>query len=161
MPPPITDSSTLPPVTIPHQLLPTLEILRRHIAELSRDNASLRYTLLGQPYTRGSGLSPRADVRAGSSRANASASTETGLLSLNQVSISSRNLGGTVGETQRGREVVQGVDLEKVVARVKAIMLENEELGEMVLEAGKYEGMDEELQLALEGESYTQPSWAS
>lgn len=45
----------------------------------------------------------------------------------------------------------QGVDLDKVLKRVKAVMLENEELGEMLLEAGRNEGGSEEWEKALEG----------
>lgn len=52
----------------------------------------------------------------------------------------------------RGAEArEQGADLDKVVQRVKAIMLENEELGAMVVEGGKHEGQEAEWQKALDG----------
>jgi hypothetical protein len=44
-----------------------------------------------------------------------------------------------------------GVDLEEVVKRVRGLILENEELGDMVLEAGK--GSTEEWEQTLAGES--------
>jgi hypothetical protein len=44
------------------------------------------------------------------------------------------------------------VDLEAVVRRVRALVKENEELGEMVMEAGK--GSEEEYERAMEGASF-------
>lgn len=46
---------------------------------------------------------------------------------------------------------VQGVDLAKVVERVKELLRENEELGEMILEAGKSGAA--EYEKTLDGES--------
>jgi hypothetical protein len=58
----------------------------------------------------------------------------------------------------RGAEArEQGIDLDKVVQRVKAIMLENEELGAMVVEAGKHEGREAEWQKALDGTYHLAP----
>jgi hypothetical protein len=48
------------------------------------------------------------------------------------------------------KERLEGVDLKAVVERVRALVKENEELGEMVIEAGKG-GDTEEWERALEG----------
>jgi hypothetical protein len=66
---------------------------------------------------------------------------------IDQVSISDET-----GEGSGEGNWAEGIDLEKVVRRVKAIMLENEELGDMVLEVGKHEGLNEEWEKALEGQ---------
>lgn len=103
---PLSTSQSLPEpqqlITIPHELLPTLSLLRRHIAELTRDNEVLRYTFL--PNT------------ASSSKAKLDAPV------LGSVMMASG---------------VQGLDLDVVLSRVKELIRENEELGEMVLEAGR------------------------
>ena len=54
---------------------------------------------------------------------------------------------------------VQGVDLGAVLARVKELIRENEELGDMVLEAGR-ESKDE-WQNALEGELSSRSGFAN
>lgn len=100
-------------LTIPHELLPTLSLLRHHIAELTRDNEALRYTLLGGPVA------------------------------------SSSKVTLDTPQTQRLPGGVLGVDLSVVVGRVKELIRENEELGEMVLEAGR--GSSGEWQKALDG----------
>ena len=105
-------------VTIPHELLPTLSLLRSHIAELSRDNEALRYTFLGGPV--------------------ASSSKVTADTPSTAPSAASTSPGGP-----------QGLDLRSIAARVKELLRENEELGEMVLEVGR--GRAEEWQKALDG----------
>lgn len=137
------------PITIPHDLLPTLQLLKSHISDLTRENAALRYTFIGEP-TAG----PSRVTGTGASPLSPSATAvpvSDPLASLDQASISelNRSVAGAPGETLRA----QGVDVEKVLTRVKALMLENEELGEMVLEAGRRSGAKEEWQKALEGES--------
>jgi len=84
-------------LSIPHDLLPTLSILRSHMTTLTRDNDALRYTFLGQT----------------------SAAEPLDVL-------------GEAGKPRAG-----GVILEDVLVRVKELVRENEELGEMVLHAGQ------------------------
>lgn len=116
MPVSVPESSTQTPqlITIPHELLPTLHILRSHITELTRDNEALRYTFLGGPTA-----------------------------SPSKVTLD------TPSTAQAAMEGVQGLDLRVVLGRVKELIKENEELGEMVLEAGR--GSSKEWQKALDG----------
>ena len=103
-------------IAIPHDILPVLAILREHIAELSQDNAALRYTFMGGPLP--SGI----------------ATPGGGTAALEKVEIG----GG------------QSMKLERIVARVKELVHENEELGELVLSLGK--ASPQEWQQALDGE---------
>jgi hypothetical protein len=114
-------------IEIPHSLLPILNVMRHHIAELARDNHALRYTL---------GLTPSSVV--GSEGDIATSSKVT--------------LDGPSAEASSAPPARPVVDLEAVVRRVRALVKENEELGEMVMEAGK--GSEEEYERAMEGASY-------
>ena len=115
------------PITIPHELLPTLSLLRSHIAELTRDNEAMRYTFLGETDTIASSSKITLDVPV--SMPPPPLPIDTSL----------RGMG------ERG----QRLDLEAVLWRVKELVKENEELGEMVLEAGR--GGGSEWQKALDG----------
>ena len=97
------------PITIPHGLLPTLSLLRDHITELTRDNEALRYTFIG-----------RGPAAATSSK----------------VTLEDMEAEGAISAHLSGG--IQGVDLEAVVGRVKELLKENDELGDMVLEAGRW-----------------------
>ncbi|CAD6565405.1 MAG: hypothetical protein TREMPRED_001161 [Tremellales sp. Tagirdzhanova-0007] len=110
IPVPSQSTSSAPLFTIPHELLPTLSILRQHISELTRDNEALRFTFMG----------------GGSVASSSNVTLDTSST--------------TTGEFIPGG--VQGVDLGAVLARVKELIRENEELGDMVLEAGR-ESKDE------------------
>jgi hypothetical protein len=101
--------------------------MRHHIAELARDNHALRYTL---------GLAPSSVVV---SEGNIAASSKI-------------TLDGPSAEASSAPPVRPVVDLETVVRRVRALVKENEELGDMVMEAGK--GSEEEYERAMEGASF-------
>ncbi|WVO14338.1 hypothetical protein L204_101970 [Cryptococcus depauperatus] len=143
------------PVEIPSTLLPLLGILRTHIAELTKDNQALRYTFLGQAMPRRGPITNattpvsaqppslpnpslladgKADVEmvlpAGDPKINSADAAPALILSPDQPDTG-------------------GLDLEKVVVRVRALVQENEELGEMVMEAGRL-GDEEQWQRALE-----------
>lgn len=110
---------------IPHDILPVLGVLRKHISELRRDNHALRYTF---------GLSTAHDPPL----PTASSSKVT----LDRPEAEAADYKGKKTETV-------GVDLEAVMRRVKELVRENEELGDMVVEVGKASA--EEWQAALEG----------
>ena len=97
-------------MTVQPDIIPVLDLLRNHIAILTRDNEALRYTFVE------------------SSKASSS---------------------------KTDQDPAQGVDLEEVVSRVKALVQENEELEQIVLEAGR-ESTDE-YRAALDGESTIEP----
>lgn len=111
--PELSTTTPVQPITIPHELLPTMNLLRRHIADLTRDNQALRYTFLDEGESSGSNIT---------------------LDTPKPVQAS----------TEHGR-----VDLQAVVRKVREIMRENEELGDMILEAGK--GRGAEWQKAIDG----------
>jgi hypothetical protein len=115
---PVPDETTTPvqPITIPHDLLPTLNLLRHHIAELTRDNETLRYTFLGEA-------------------TSSKVTLDTPLIN----PATAEGVGYNAGS----------IDLKVVVKRVRDVMRENEELGEMILEAGKGNGA--EWQKAIDG----------
>ena len=99
-----------------------LGVLRHHIAELTRDNQALRYTLgLGSASSSGATLAPDSEPSAaeGDRGKGKAKSVPTGT----------------------------GVDLEAVVQRVKMLIKENEELGDLVVEVGQ--GSAEEWERAL------------
>lgn len=103
-----------------------LSALRHHITELTADNRAMRYTF-------GLGAGSGAPV-ASSSKIAPDANDE-----------------GYQGSKAVSRPRQPGeVDLEAVVQRVKALVQENEELGDMVVEAGK--ASTEEWERTLEGQ---------
>jgi hypothetical protein len=113
-------------IEIPHALLPILDVMRHHISELTRDNQAMRYTFgLGLQSEHGSGI--------------ASSSKMT------------LDFPAIIAEEQGSSSRRAGVDLQAVVERVKTLIKENEELGEMVLEVGRVD--TEEWERALEGGS--------
>lgn len=124
-----TSTSPNGPINIPHDILPVLSILRKHIAELSHENAALRYVFLGGPIP-------------GSARSSASAAEAVGPGEESGL--------GTVLERVE-IEGAQNVKLEQIVTRVKELVRENEELGELVLTLGRTS--PEVWQQALDGTS--------
>ncbi|KAK4686609.1 hypothetical protein P7C73_g3509, partial [Tremellales sp. Uapishka_1] len=150
--PPPGESSGMP-ITIPNELLPVLSLLRRHIADLTRDNEALRYTFLGLP-TRGS-LSqamPPPNIPVPSPIPTASSDA----LKLESPNINSPSITLSPPEAavpssahqSEGGGVARRTDLVKVLDRVRELIRENEELGNMVLQAGR--GGHEEYEKALE-----------
>ena len=137
MPPPQGDSSDL--ITIPHVLLPTLSLLRSHITALTRDNDALRYTFLGQASPNTS-LQPVASSSKVTLDVPMTPSSSIAPLPVPQV----------FGRIERYGPV-SDVDLEAVVGRVRELLKENEELGEMMLQAGKTGGR--EWQQLVDGKS--------
>lgn len=123
------------PFEIPPQLTATLSILRDHVAELTRDNDALRNTFLPRH---------RAAVKKG-------IVPSSGVLQGEVVmdDITSEAKRSAVNQTEE-------VDLEAVVQYVKDLIRENEELGAMVMEAGKTD--QAEWQAALDGATvFTDP----
>jgi hypothetical protein len=133
-----------------------LAILRQHIFELTRENAALRYTFLGSARpdlassykvtldtvftTPGSSVpntpmpieSPPIGIEVTAPADPAPPPAGLGLTPI----IPQVPLGGH-GSTV---SLAQDVDLHAVVERVKTLMLENEELGDMVAQAGQADG---------------------
>lgn len=118
------------PFEIPPQLTATLSILRDHVAELTRDNDALRKTFLpGHRAAHKKGILPSPGVLQGDVMMDEPPS-----------------------EVKRGTvDLTEEVDLEAVLQYVKDLIRENEELGAMVLEAGKTD--QAEWQAALDGET--------
>lgn len=123
-------------VVIPHELLPILSVLRDHISELTRDNQALRYTF---------GLESSPSSASGPIASSSKVKLDP--------SLSTPTAGGARGP-EGGESVppkgIPGLDLEAVVTRVKELVRENDELGNMVIELGR--GSTEEYESALEGE---------
>lgn len=123
-------------IEVPHDLIPVLSVLRHHITELQRDNHALRYTF---------GLDSSSPV--------ASSSKITLELPVLEQADDVKGKKADVG----------GVDLDAVVRRVRELVRENEELGDLVVEAGQ--ASSEEWQRALEGRSKLaccgRPGWST
>lgn len=111
---PIAGASNKAPVC--GELLPVLAVLRNHIHGLTRDNTALRYTFFGQYSTRAD--SPGSSMATTPLPAGSPA---------------------PAGDSTPGDSSL-GVDLLAIVERVKILIQENEELGEMVAEAGRVSG---------------------
>ncbi|ORY34707.1 hypothetical protein BCR39DRAFT_556219 [Naematelia encephala] len=131
---PVSSPNTTPhaPLVIPHELLPTLSLLRKHIAELTRDNEALRYTFLG---TR-SATSTVTPPTASSSKITLdlpSTPASSTLAATSNVDLVDASGSSSASGMKTGHEV----DVGAVLGRVKELVKENEELGEMVLEAGR------------------------
>ena len=123
-------------MTVPNELLPVLALLRSHVANLTRDNQALRYTFLGQPE-----VPDVASSTASSSKVTLDVLSPRSGTSQPATTTSASVAGGLSGG-------VSGVDLGTVALRVKELLKENEELGEMILQAGRTGG--EEWQKALD-----------
>lgn len=152
-----THSTTIPaesgsqdaaaPIYIPPNLVPVLALLRDHIQELTRDNAALRYTFLGSATRPAGNLSP------GSSIATTPLSVDSPPLAEGAsmpLALPVPGAGGSLAPPPAGGADTPGVDLSAVVERVRTLILENDELGDMVAEAGRVDG--EEWLRTLEGE---------
>lgn len=143
-------SSKSATITIPHDILPVLAILRRHIADLTRDNAALRYVFLGGPAPRASsgpkGTASGSDAM--DTEGTANANTESSGMELDKAELERIDISGA-----------QGVNLEQIVVRVKELVRENEELGELVMTLGQASPVV--WQQALDGWSISLRSFAS
>ncbi|WVO21660.1 uncharacterized protein IAS62_002970 [Cryptococcus decagattii] len=139
------------PIEIPAPLLPLLGVLRTHIAELTRDNNALRYTFMGQALSRQGSVTQTAtpvfpptlslppqennvDVEMAATTGDSGPST------VGHAPPSGSNAGGLGAG---------GLNLERVVERVKQLVRENEELGEMLLQLGQ-RGDEEEWKKSLD-----------
>lgn len=156
------------PIPVPPELLPVLAVLRQHIGELTRENAALRYTFLGAraDLASSSRVTLDAMLTPGSSAANTPIPTDSphsppigievtppadpapppvglGLTPIiPQVPIPTMSVGTVVPAVVVPPAAAgsKDVDLYAVVERVRTLMLENEELGDMVAEAGAADG---------------------
>ncbi|WWC95422.1 hypothetical protein V866_002285 [Kwoniella sp. B9012] len=169
---PNLSSANNQPIEVPPSLLPVLAVLRTHISELTRDNQALRYTFLGpNPPTRGTIKtsqnptipSPLPIPQPASSSSLATSSKVTLDVDMPPATPSIPNppgpsdaivQGGT--EAESSKKVIppasglSQIDLEKILDRVKELIKENEELGEMILESGRKEDLEVRLEKALE-----------
>ena len=118
-------------MTISNELMPVLALLRSHISTLTRDNEALRYTFLGKSPKTTDLPNPTSTPLASSSKVTL------------DVAMTPRNEPDLL-PTETAEAVHHGVtrdigqlDLEAVVGRVKELIRENEELGDMLLEVGR------------------------
>ncbi|WVF68268.1 hypothetical protein IAT40_003033 [Kwoniella sp. CBS 6097] len=149
-----TSSAPTEAIEIPHSLIPVLAVLRNHIQELTRDNQALRSTFLGpNPPSRGSiktaqtpfvssPLPVPAPVAVPDTIApGASADVVMDVLPSTATSHLMPPPATTTGSVPGGGEtaatIAQSIDLEKVLDRVKELIRENEELGELVVKVGQ------------------------
>lgn len=129
--PSTSTSSSSQDIYIPPSLLPIFALLQSHIAELTRDNAALRYTFMGNGGGREGGMAvPGTDAGA--------------------VAPAVESAGDRQSDSGPAAAIAD-VDLEQVVGRVRELVKENEELGEMVLRVGRAGAG--EWQAALDGMS--------
>lgn len=141
------------PIEIPTPLLPLLGILRTHIAELTRDNYALRYTFMGQALPRRGSItqtptpvfSPISSLPPQENNIDIEMAATTGDSGPSTVGLAPPSGSGTA-QTRVG---AGGLDLERVVERVKQLVIENEELGEMLLQLGQ-RGDEEEWKKTLD-----------
>nr|KIR88601.1 hypothetical protein I308_00677 [Cryptococcus tetragattii IND107] len=144
------------PIEIPAPLLPLLGVLRTHIAELTRDNYALRYTFMGQALSRQASItqtatpvfSPTLSLPPQENNIDVEMAATTGD-SRPSTGGHAPPSGSSAGQTGVG---AGGLDLERVVERVKQLVRENEELGEMLLQLGQ-RGDEEEWKKSLDGSS--------
>ncbi|ODN74498.1 hypothetical protein, variant [Cryptococcus amylolentus CBS 6039] len=138
------------PVDIPPHLLPLLNTLRTHIAELTRDIQALRQTFLGQAVPRRGPISQVATPITAQTATMPNALVPPVAAGIVQEDEEMDAL-PEVGTSEKlsphpalapSRESAAGLDLERVLETVKMLVQENEELGEMVLEAGRGSGSD-------------------
>ncbi|KIR31651.1 hypothetical protein I352_05986 [Cryptococcus deuterogattii MMRL2647] len=144
------------PIEIPAPLLPLLGVLRTHIAELTRDNYALRYTFMGQALPRQGSItqtatpvfSPTLSLPPQENNVDVEMVATTGDSGPSTVGHAPPS-GSGAGQIGVG---AGGLDLERVVERVKQLVSENEELGEMLLQLGQ-RGDEEEWKKSLDGSS--------
>lgn len=135
--------------------MPVFAVLRQHIHELTRENAALRYTLLGTSARPDIATSSRVTLDAVVSPASSMATTPLPTesppigIEVTPPTDSAAQLPNPPPVPRPG-PIEPDVDLAAVVARVKTLMLENDELGDMVAEAGRADG--EEWAKTLDGE---------
>lgn len=131
------DAPAQQPIEIPHDLIPVLALLRQHIAELTRDNMALRYTFLGPSSSRLDAVSPASSMATTPLPATSPLPSVAGMSPMPLAALASPPA-PTIEITEVGPAAgAPGVDLAAVVDRVRVLTLENEELGEMVAEAGR------------------------
>ncbi|KIR51949.1 hypothetical protein I315_05587 [Cryptococcus gattii Ru294] len=144
------------PIEIPAPLLPLLGVLRTHIAELTRDNYALRYTFMGQALSRQGSItqtatpvfSPTLSLPPQENNVDVEMAATAGDSGPSTVGHAPPT-GSSAGQTGVG---AGALDLERVVERVKQLVRENEELGEMLLQLGQ-RGDEEEWKKSLDGSS--------
>ncbi|TXT07404.1 hypothetical protein VHUM_03124 [Vanrija humicola] len=129
------DAQEPQPIVIPHDLIPVLALLRQHIAELTRDNMALRYTFLGPSSSRLDAVSPASSMATTPLPATSPLPSVAGMSPMPLAAFASPPA-PTIEITEAG-PASPGVDLAAVVDRVRVLTLENEELGQMVAEAGR------------------------
>nr|XP_019009306.1 uncharacterized protein I206_05954 [Kwoniella pini CBS 10737]OCF48087.1 hypothetical protein I206_05954 [Kwoniella pini CBS 10737] len=170
-----TDTVSDGPIEIHTSLIPVLAILRQHIAELTKDNQALRYTFLGsEKPNRGSIKTTQNPIIASplpvpSTNTNVpiSATSSKTTLDVDMVpsptpafspniavpgpSNSAVSVSGSIPPTaiEVDRRNIQ-VDLEKVLDRVKTLIQENDELGEMILESGRKDDLQDQWEKTME-----------
>nr|XP_018260259.1 uncharacterized protein I303_07176 [Kwoniella dejecticola CBS 10117]OBR82417.1 hypothetical protein I303_07176 [Kwoniella dejecticola CBS 10117] len=158
------------PIEIPPPLIPVLAILRQHVTELTKDNQALRYTFLGsEKPNKGSIKTTQNPIIAsplpipasgGGPSTSMPMSATSSKLTLDVDMVSSPN--PTLGNPPKPSTPTTGmgisnirfaqVDIEKVLDRVKNLIEENEELGEMILEIGRRDDFQVQWEKAMDGE---------
>ncbi|BEI81706.1 hypothetical protein CcaverHIS002_0208660 [Cutaneotrichosporon cavernicola] len=128
---PVPDSAE--PIYVPPALIPVLSLLRDHIQELARDSAALRYTFLGP-----NRLSPGSSIATTPLSVDSPQTADPTTLPL-ALPVPSTGLGPPRSVSVAPTEPAS-VDLAAVVERVRTLILENDELGDMVAEAGRVDG---------------------
>ncbi|KLT45119.1 hypothetical protein CC85DRAFT_326031 [Cutaneotrichosporon oleaginosum] len=132
---PVPDSAE--PIHVPPALIPVLSLLRDHIQELARDNAALRYTFLGP-----NRLSPGSSIATTPLSVDSPLTHDATTMPLALPVPSPGVMGGLAPPRSASAAPPEaaGVDLSAVVERVRTLILENDELGDMVAEAGRVDG---------------------
>jgi hypothetical protein len=125
--------------------MPTLSLLRQHISRLTEDNIALRSLFLGRAESNPAFASSVESTAASTSRMTLEPQPVAAPGTLAGSASSTTDVAATASK-------VEGVDLEKVLARFKEVLRDNEELGEMVLELGR-SGRTDEWEQALQGEN--------
>lgn len=150
-------STSSAPIHIPPNLVPVLALLRDHIQELTRDNAALRYTFLGSAAQRPVNLSPGSSIATTPLSVDSPPVTDAATMPFALPVPGAGSLAPPRPASAAPASDVPGVDLAAVVERVRTLILENDELGDMVAEAGRVDG--EEWLRTLEGECFPDMIW--
>ncbi|GMK55088.1 hypothetical protein CspeluHIS016_0201440 [Cutaneotrichosporon spelunceum] len=127
-------SDSAEPIHVPPALIPVLSLVRDHIQELARDNAALRYTFLGP-----NRVSPGSSIATTPLSVDSPQTADASTLPL-ALPVPSAGLGPPSSVSVGPTEASSGLDLAAVVERVRTLILENDELGDMVAEAGRVDG---------------------
>lgn len=114
-------------ISIPPALVPVLALLRQHIRELTRENSALRYTFLGSHTPARQEVISLSVGTTPPTTGDASPATPLEPASAGRTPLTDKSPASTAPE----------VDLEAVLTRVKTLMLENDELGDLIAETGQ------------------------